>query len=238
MNSTTILASLLAFVLLSASVGISNVFATGGLDDEEEEKAIKDLQGDVEEINDSVSEIKEDIDGITLNLNEGENNLTAVCPQQQQQAVQPEPEPEEQGCNPIPEPEPEPPQSVIPEPVINETDDNGCNPVPEEQPEEQSSLEPIYCPINGELLGYLNQTDGELLPISAGNTENNNTFLPPNLGQEPVAEEEDPAQAITQSCNEVPEEEEQPSQAVEDINYDLNCSCFVAQNDNSTSSGQ
>jgi len=248
MNSKqTLLTTLLAFAIIS-SIGITNVFATGGLDDEEEEEAIKELQGDVSSIEDSVESIQEDVDGLTLNLEEGLNDVTAICPTA---PAQEEEVPEEQnnetqsGCNPVPEEEP--PQAIIPEINVTEPEEEqGCNPIPEPAPveNETSDLVPIICPINGELLGYTNTTSGEQLPISAGN-------------QSEVVEEETPTSNYNGggflSGVEIPNEEEQAeqetgcnatdpaepvnqgvSQPIEDINYDLDCQCFVSQNSDDT----
>ena len=72
MNSiTTIL--FLAILFCCASVSTNAIYATGGLDDEEEEEAITNLQKDVGKIN-------EKLDAINLNLESGPNNINANCP--------------------------------------------------------------------------------------------------------------------------------------------------------------
>ena len=290
MNSTTniLITTILAFALLS-SITTSSVFATGNLDDEEEEEVLEELQT-------AVQEIQGTLGTLTLNLTEGSNNIEANCPttaeiveevlenitesqppvqnnvtepeapqcpvvqepeqnntevvEPPQQTVLPPVEAVEQnqtGCNPVPEPveqnvtevieeiienvtdqpiECNIPESFIPgivlpnvtepietveeEPVQNET--QGCQVVQEpEQNETVSELEPIYCPINGELLGYTNTTSGEQLPISAGQE------------QEPEV-----SQNITSI---VPEQNNngtvQDEQEIASIEFEAQCGCFV-----------
>jgi hypothetical protein len=246
MNSQTtlLITSILAFALL-ANVNVGAVFATGGLDDEEEEEAIETLQNAVEEINNS-------LEAINLNLTSGPNEIQANCPSVEEvveevvenitnndnnnTVEQPEcPLVEE-------EPEPAPPTTVIP-PVQNNT--NGCQPIPEPAVEnETSELEPIICPINGELLGYTNTTSGEQLPISAG--QNGTSFIP--IIDIPVVEEpeqpEQNNQTVTespQSCNvtqqpaqqqnqttAIPEQQQvQDEQEIATIEFEASCGCFV-----------
>lgn len=235
-NTTLLIASILALTLFSGSISIGNVYATGNMDDEEEEEAIEELQNYVEEI-------KNELQGLTLNLEEGLNNVAAICPSPSQEQ---EPEPNvtepQTGCNPIPEPVQEPPQTVIPpvtaEPEQNETQ-TGCNPIPEPTNETQPVLEPIICPINGELLGYLNTTSGEQLPISAGNeTTQEQEFLPPiEVPQEEPEEQQTAAPEVPQQeCNvTAPSVEEQPitqpTEPVEDVEFDNGCGCFVKDTD-------
>ena len=73
MNSQTtlLIASILAFALF-ANIS-APVFATGGLDDEEEEEAIEQLQNDIDELKDALGNIE-------LNLTSGANDITANCP--------------------------------------------------------------------------------------------------------------------------------------------------------------
>ena len=73
MNSqaTLLIASILAFALF-ANIS-APVFATGGLDDEEEEEAIEQLQNDIDELKDTLGNIE-------LNLTSGANDITANCP--------------------------------------------------------------------------------------------------------------------------------------------------------------
>src|SRR5215218_3422422 len=67
-----LITAILAFAVL-ANVSVGAVYATGGLDDEEEEQAIEELQS-------SVGSINETLDKIELNLQEGSNNIQANCP--------------------------------------------------------------------------------------------------------------------------------------------------------------
>ncbi len=313
MNSTStfLITTILAFALLS-SITTSAVFATGNLDDEEEEEVLEELQT-------AVQEIQGTLGTLTLNLTEGSNNIEANCPtteeiveevlenitesqppvqnvtepvqnvtepvqnvtEPQQCPVVQEPEQnntevveeppqqtilppaeavEEQnqtGCNPIPEEpqqntteiieevienvtdipnvecnivqeeeqqQPQTNQSVIPgivlpnitepvepvTPVQNET--QNCNPVPEpvQENETVSELEPIYCPINGELLGYTNTTSGEQLPISAG--------------QQVEQPQEQPTIVPEQSSNQTTVQDEQEIASIE---FEAQCGCFV-----------
>jgi hypothetical protein len=306
MNSTTniLITTILAFALLS-SITTSSVFATGNLDDEEEEEVLEELQT-------AVQEIQGTLGTLTLNLTEGSNNIEANCPTteeiveevlenitaegpvEQNNVTEPEApqcpvvqepqqnntvvEPPQQtilppveaveenqteGCQPIPEPEPQQNttevieevienvtdipnvecnivqdeeeqqpqtnQSVIPgivlpnitepvepvTPVQNETQQPECNPIPEPvQNETVSELEPIYCPINGELLGYTNTTSGEQLPISAG--------------QQQEQQEPEVSQNITSI---VPQEQNQTTvqdeQEIASIEFEAQCGCFV-----------
>jgi hypothetical protein len=253
MNSKTtiyLITSILAFALL-ANVNVGAVFATGGLDDEEEEEAIEELQS-------AVQEIKGTLGTIELNLTEGSNDIQANCPSTEE-IVQEVVEnitnnnnnnntEEQPQCPLVPEePEPVEPQipnqTVIP-PVQNNTE-TGCNPVPEPEPvqNETSDLVPIICPINGELLGYTNTTSGQQLPISAvvGNEtqpqSNNTGFLPPieipTEQNQTVVPEPAP-----QQCNvTAPQEpQEQPSIVPQEQNnvttnnpveFDVNCGCYA-----------
>lgn len=252
MNSQTkvyLIASILAFALF-ANVNLGTVFATGGLDDEEEEEAIENLQNDIQEIKGTLGTIE-------LNLTAGSNDIQANCPSTEeivQEVVENitnnnnnnnnVTEPAEQPQCPLveeqeePEPVPQiPNQTVIP-PVQNETQ-TGCNPIVEEPEEENktSDLVPIICPINGELLGYTNTTNGEQLPISAGN---NTGFLPPieipteepevpQQQNQTVTEAELPTCNVTQGqVEEVPTTTIVPEQnGTEPVEFDVNCGCFV-----------
>jgi hypothetical protein len=284
MNSTStfLITTILAFALLS-SITTSTVFATGNLDDEEEEEVLEQLQT-------AVKEIQGTLGTLTLNLTEGSNNIEANCPTTAEiveevlenitettteEPVQNVTEPETPQCPVAQEPPTEqnndtevvietPPQtvlppveaveeeqpavvnnqtscSVVPEPeqnvteVIEEIIENvtdqpiECNipesfipgivlpnitepveavPEPEQQENETvSELEPIYCPINGELLGYTNTTSGEQLPISAGQEQEEqqqSTIVP----QEPQ--------------NNITDEQE-----IASIEFEASCGCFV-----------
>lgn len=256
-NTTLLIASILAFTLFSGSISVGNVYATGGLDDEEEEEAIQELQNEVSGINEALGNIE-------LNLQEGANNIQANCPVSTDEIVEEITEvienvTQEQGnvteapqCPIVEEPKPNqtvlPPQVIAePEPEQNETE-TGCEPIPEPAPveNETSELEPIICPVNGELLGYTNTTSGEQLPISAGNQtqeqESNNTgFLPPI--EIPTEEEEQPEQTVTpteeteapaQECNVTGAPE--PAPVAPEIEFDNGCGCYV--NNNSTNGGE
>jgi len=243
MNSQTtlyLIASLLAFALF-ANVS-APVFATGGLDDEEEEEAIENLQNAITEINDSLEQIN-------LNLTAGPNQIQANCPSVEEvveevvENITNNTEPEQPGCPLVPpEPEPaiQPPPvtTVIPPPVQNNTGE--CQPIPE-QNETSSELEPIICPLNGELLGYTNTTSGEQLPISAVGNETT-PFIP--IIDIPIVEEpeQNNNQTVTEqlplSCNNVTQPTEEPEQQItapvlEDeeqvatIEFEASCGCFV-----------
>jgi hypothetical protein len=96
-------------------------------------------------------------------------------------------------------------------PVQNETQQPECNPIPEPvQNETVSQLEPIYCPINGELLGYTNTTSGEQLPISAGQQE-----------QQP--QEQSIVPEVPQTNNGTVQDEQQ----IASIEFEAQCGCFV-----------
>lgn len=232
-NTLYLVASILAFAIL-ANVS-APVFATGGLDDEEEEEAIENLQNAVEEIKGTLGTIE-------LNLTEGANDIQANCPSTEEivqevvENITTAPVEEQPAQCPTvapPQPEPEPVQNVT------EPEPEGCNPVPEEPPVQNETapvLEPIICPVNGELLGYTNTTSGEQLPISAGNNTTGGETIPilPSIELPVEEEEEQPAQ---QQCNVVAE---QPSSTVvpennvtaapignEPIEFDVNCGCFA-----------
>lgn len=266
MNSQTtlLIASILSFALL-ANVSVPLVFATGGLDDEEEEEAIKELQTTVKEIQGTLGTIE-------LDLTAGSNDIQANCPSTEEivqevvenitnsnnNVTEPEQPVIEQNqtevteCPIVNEEEPVPTipnQTVLPpveavEPEQNLTE--GCQPVQEEpivveENQTSSELEPIICPINGELLGYTNTTSGEQLPITAVIEQNNGTipFLPPI---EIIEEEEQ--QPVIQNQTEVPVTEELPScnvtepeqqiapsivdeQEIATIEFEASCGCFV-----------
>jgi hypothetical protein len=245
-NQTTLLiTSILAFALL-ANVNVGAVFATGGLDDEEEEEAIEQLQNAIEDINGKLGTIE-------LNLTAGANDIQANCPSVEEVVEEvvenitnnnnnvTEPEQPAAECNPVVPEEPvqQPPTTVIP-PVQNNVTE-GCNPIPEPEPEQnetQSELEPIICPVNGELLGYTNTTSGEQLPISAGN---GTSFIP--IIDIPVVEEpEQNNQTVTEQapqCNvtqqqpvqnqttAIPAEQIQDEQEIATIEFEASCGCFV-----------
>jgi hypothetical protein len=250
-TNTLLITSILAFALLAnVNVG-APVFATGGLDDEEEEEAIEELQN-------AVQEIKGTLGTIELNLTEGSNDIQANCPSTEeivQEVVENitsnnNNETQEQPqCPLVPEEQPVQNQTIIPpveaveEPEQNETQ-QGCNPVPEEPAVEEnktSDLLPIICPINGELLGYTNTTSGEQLPISAGNeTIQVEEFLPPiEIPTEPEQNQTTVVPQEPQQCNvTAPQEpaEEQPTTIVPEQNittnnnpveFDVNCGCYA-----------
>ena len=272
-TTTLLIASILAFALL-ANIS-APVFATGGLDDEEEEEAIEELQ-------DAVDELKGTLGTIELNLTTGANDITANCPQvtneqEEEEVVEPveqnitndnnetQQQEEQQPQCPLapsvePEPEPEVPPvtTVIPSPVQqNNTGVGGCSPVvaeeeqptaPEPEENQTSDLEPIICPINGDLLGYTNTTSGEQLPISAvlEDEQNNGTipFLPPiqlpteeepeQAAAAPTTEQNNQTTTDLPSCNVTQQEEqEQPTVTIQDeqpiasIEYEASCGCFV-----------
>ena len=265
MNSkaTILITSILAFALLANLNNVGSVFATGNLDDEEEEEAIESIQSQIQELQGTLGTL-------TLNLTEGSNSINANCPSTEeivQEVIENitapvveenVTEPQQPAECPVVQPEPEEPapipnQTVIPEPEEPQQNiTEGCEPVPEpvvEENETQSVLEPIICPVNGEILGYTNTTSGEQLPISAVNETI--PFLPPiELPTEPeqnqtVVPPEEPQQNIT-GCNNVteteqPVQEEQPpstvvpenNQTVQDeqpiatIEFEATCGCFV-----------
>ena len=272
-TTTLLIASILAFALL-ANIS-APVFATGGLDDEEEEEAIEELQ-------DAVEEIQSAVGAIELNLVPGANDITANCPpvttneeeKETPEAVVPQEEnntnsnnnnnnetqeqEQQPQCPLAPSVEPEVPTTTV-IPSVQNNNTVGCSPVTEEEEElpaveeqnQTSELEPIICPINGDLLGYTNTTSGEQLPISAvlEDEQNNGTIpflppiqLPPTTEEEeepeqnqtvttqtPSAEEELPSCNVTQSA----EEQQQPTITLQDeqpiasIEYEASCGCFV-----------
>jgi hypothetical protein len=247
-TNTLLITSILAFALL-ANVNVGAVFATGGLDDEEEEEAIEELQN-------AVQEIKGTLGTIELNLTEGSNDIQANCPSTEE-IVQEVVEnitnnnnntEEQPQCPLVPEEEVEQTEPVQNQTVIppvqqqNETV-TGCNPIVEEE-NKTSDLVPIICPINGELLGYTNTTSGEQLPISA--VEQNETiqveeFLPPieiptEQNQTVVTAPTEPA---PQQCN-VTQGQEEPEQSStivpqeqnittnnNPVEFDVNCGCYA-----------
>ena len=71
-STTTIF--LFAILFCCAGVSTNAIYATGGLDDEEEEEAIEQLQTTVEDIQNTLGTIQ-------LNLTSGANDITANCPQ-------------------------------------------------------------------------------------------------------------------------------------------------------------
>lgn len=217
-KTTTLIAIsiLLGFALL-ANLNVGSVFATGNLDDEEEEAAIEKLEG-------AVQELKGTLGTLTLNLEQGSNDIQANCPSTEE-IVQEVIENITTTTSPATPPPPPPPpqnnnvtQSVVeeeepaaecpttpPPPPAAEEELPECKPVQSEPPTtttEQnetlySDLEPIICPINGAILGYTNTTTGEQLPVSAVNETI--PFLPPIIELPP------PPIIITQE----PEEEQQ-----------------------------
>ena len=111
MNSqaTLLIASILAFALF-ANIS-APVFATGGLDDEEEEEAIEQLQNDIDELKDTLGNIE-------LNLTSGANDITANCPGTQEE---------------------EQPDNNVTETPVEETPPNQCPFVPPVEEEYQYS---------------------------------------------------------------------------------------------------
>jgi hypothetical protein len=267
-QTTLLIASfLLAFALIANVNNVGNVYATGGLDDEEEEEAIEQLQNSVEELENTIGTIE-------LNLTEGANEIEANCPitedivEEVKEVVKniteqipttcplvpvqnvTEPAVEQNvTCQVVPEPAVEQniteqieeiiqnvtedeqpicniPQDIIPDilPVEEEPVQNNetqqvevCQVVPEPvQQNETSDLEPIICPVNGELLGYTNTTSGEQLPISAGNQTT--TVIEQQEPAEPAA-----AAAVEQNVT-APLQDEQEIATIE---FEASCGCFV-----------
>jgi hypothetical protein len=252
-QTTLLIASfLLAFALIANVNNVGNVYATGGLDDEEEEEAIEQLQNSVEELENTIGTIE-------LNLTEGANEIEANCPitediveevkevvkniteqipttcplvpvqnvtepaveqnitEQIEEIIQNVTEDEQPICNI--------PQDIIPDilPVEEEPVQNNetqqvevCQVVPEPvQQNETSDLEPIICPVNGELLGYTNTTSGEQLPISAGNQTTT------------VIEQQEPAEPAAAAVEQNVTAPLQDEQEIATIEFEASCGCFV-----------
>jgi hypothetical protein len=266
-QTTLLIASfLLAFALIANVNNVGNVYATGGLDDEEEEEAIEQLQNSVEELENTIGTIE-------LNLTEGANEIEANCPitedivEEVKEVVKniteqipttcplvpvqnvTEPAVEQNvTCQVVPEPAVEQniteqieeiiqnvtedeqpicniPQDIIPDilPVEEEPVQNNetqqvevCQVVPEPvQQNETSDLEPIICPVNGELLGYTNTTSGEQLPISAGNQTTT------------VIEQQEPAEPAAAAVEQNVTAPLQDEQEIATIEFEASCGCFV-----------
>jgi hypothetical protein len=239
-----LLTSVLAFAIL-ANVSGSAVYATGGLDDEEEEEALEDLQNQITELNDSLEQIN-------LNLTSGPNQIQANCPSieevveevvenitngGEEQQPPAEEQPQCPFAPPANETEEQPPTTVIPPIEAAPEEPQGC-PLAQEEPEQnvteaieevienvtqqtcnipQEAIPGIVLPeINETIVEEEEQPPADEVPICPF------TGLP--IGQAP-----EPAQ------NNVTEEEQQQQppatitdgEPIAEIEFDSGCSCFV-----------
>ena len=246
MNSqaTLLIASILAFALL-ANVS-APVFATGGLDDEEEEEAIEQIQNDIDELKDALGTIE-------LNLTSGANDIQANCPAEEEEEEAEgnttEPTPEENTTEPtIPptcpltppveeEEEEQPPTTVLP-PLQNLT----CPFLPPVVVPEENTTEVIEEVIEniteGQTCNVPQQPfiPGIVLPnvTEPVEPEQNNVTDPDEIpicpltglpiGQQPTAPE--PAELAVEepTTTTAPIQDEQ---AIATIEFETSCGCFV-----------
>lgn len=235
-------ASILALALIgSVSTVGSAVYATGGLDDEEEEEAIEELQNAVEEIQGTLGTIE-------LNLTQGANDIQANCPSTEeivQEVVENITEGQEQNETEVPtcpfapvqnnvtEPEPEPEQPtcqiapvVIPEPNVTEPT---CPfaPVVEQEQNITEQIEEVIqnvteddqpiCNIPPGIIPELNITE----PVVEQNvTEPQEQEVPicPFTGEPLVP-------AVEQNVTEPAEIQDE--QEIATIEFEASCGCFV-----------
>ena len=241
MNSqaTLLIASILAFALF-ANIS-APVFATGGLDDEEEEEAIEQLQNDIDELKDTLGNIE-------LNLTSGANDITANCPAQQEEEETPV---EEQPNSNVTETPPnqcpfvppvveeqQPPQSVLP-PIEAQPEHNlTCPFVP---PVEENTTEVIEevienitqgqtCNIPQEFIpgivlpNVTEPQEPEPVPVVEQNvTDPDEVLICPltglPIGQVPTVEEPEPVPEVAAEI--------QDEQAIGTIEFEESCGCFV-----------
>ena len=230
MNSKTtfFIVSILSFVLLA---NVSTVFATGGLDDEEEEEAIEELQNSITEINNS-------LDAINLNLEAGPNAIQANCPSTEevvQEVVENITQEEQPSCPFAPvqnvtEPEPEqPPTTVIP-PVQNLTcpfapqPETNVTEVIEEVIENVTGQEPTCnIPLQEIIPGIVLPNVTE--PIVEEPVQNNVTE--PDIPICPFTGEPIQQQQPTVAPTEEEQAPVQDEQEVATIEFEASCGCFV-----------
>ena len=234
MNSqqqTLLVASILAFALF-ANVS-APVFATGGLDDEEEEEAITELQNAIEEIQGTLGTIE-------LNLTQGTNEIEANCPSTEEiveEVVQnitttPEPCPlvvvEEPAPPVIVEPNVTEPCPLLPpavvEPNVTEPEVPECPLAVEQNITEQ--IEDIIENVtdNNNQPPICNVTQGIIpdiiLPPEQNVTEPAPVICP--VTGEPIIV---PPPAVEQNVTEQPTYED--GQEIATIEFDVACGCFV-----------
>lgn len=218
MNSTKtttlyLIASILAFALFANVSAPTAVFATGGLDDEEEEAAIEELQSAVEEIKDAIGTIE-------LNLTEGTNHIDANCPSTEEivQEVVENITAEEPKCPFVVE-QPPPQQNVTE--VIEEIIENVTEVItpPTEEP-------PATCPF----------VPKEIIPdiVLPNITEPTVPVEPPECPQQPPVpvepEPECPPSVVTNTTNNNGNGNGNnltDGQEIATIEFDASCSCFV-----------
>ena len=201
---------LLAILFCCLGVSTNAIYATGGLDDEEEEEAITNLQNDVGKIN-------EKLDAINLNLESGPNAISANCPSTEQiveevvqnltnntATVTPPPPPEEPAPTtggptcpfvPVPpatEPEAQPPLNTVLPPVEGaepQQQNLTCPFAPTTEPEPITPTENVTEQVEDIIEDVVQSCN---LPINLAQD-----FIPgiilPEINETIVAEEEEPA---------------------------------------------
>jgi len=224
MNTTTkqlLITAILSFAILS-NISVGAVFATGGLDDEEEEEAITQLQDQVETLNEFIQDTP---CGQALAEEEPQQSEEPEQSVTQEPQVQAEEEPE--GCN-----NNNNQQEVTqePEPVKNET--GGCNVEPEptcnaavpepEQPQNNvtEQVEELIQNVTDEVIPFLPELN---ITEAVGPTCN-------------ITQSQEEPQALPEQQNQTEttaSEIETPlanGTEIADIEFNVGCACFVLDN--------
>ena len=244
-NTIYILASILALALIANVNSIGSIYATGGLDDEEEEEAIEELQNSVEELQNTLGTIE-------LNLTEGANDIQANCPsteeivqevvenitegQEQEQNVT---EPEQPTCpfaqppvqNNVTEPEPEPVQPAVQQPtcpfapVVPPVEQNVTEQI-EEVIENVTNNQPtcdIPAEIIPDILPELNETEVIEEPVqNVTEPEQQEVPVCPFTGEPIQQQPAIPENNVTEPAPPIQDEQE-----IATIEFEASCGCFV-----------
>lgn len=197
-NTTFLIAGILAFALL-ANVS-APVFATGGLDDEEEEEAIEQLQNAVDEIQNTLGTIQ-------LNLTQGANDITANCPEVA----------EEENTTTVIPPEPPTQCPFNPPPAVIPIEENVTEVI------EEIIENVTQCPFNPPPPTII---PGIVLPNITEPVEPQCPPQEPPIVVEPVVPE-CPLPPVTNTTEVNNENNLTDGQEIAEIEFDTQCSCFV-----------
>jgi hypothetical protein len=211
-----LITTLLAFAIL-ANISVGSVYATGNLDDEEEEDVLEELQSQVQTLNEFIQDTP---------CGQGLIGEQEQPEEEAEEEQQPEESEESNGCG---SEESEKNDTVVEElPPVEQNETQTCNVQPEPEPEPTCNLvgpEPEQN-VTEEVEELVQNVTDEIIP-----------FLPVINVTEPVQEEEQPQCNLTQT-----NEEEQPVQnnvtegvetliqngtEIAEIEFDIGCACFI-----------
>jgi hypothetical protein len=200
-----LITTILALAIL-ANISVGAVYATGNLDDEEEEEVLEELQSQVQTLNEFIQDTP---------CGQG------LIGEQPEEEAEEQPEEEEEESNGCGEQEEEPAKNdtVVEElPPVEQNETQTCNVQPEPEPEPTCNLAPEQNNVTEQVEELVQNVTDEIIP-----------FLPVINVTEPVQEQ--PQCNLTQT----PSQEEPPAAEtpikngteIAEIQFDIGCACFI-----------